>query len=365
MPLDFDPPLLNSASLWATSYEDLKSLYFSKSTGAVTTRTSLVGGFDHDPLIHQHCFVTPEDRSEFQDGPGASAPFKSRSVTSLNTYGYSPYPLSLYLEWSAKIISESGDSSPTANLKPIIISVTGTSADIAQAYSDTASTLRQIHCQGHTRARLLLEVNLSCPNIANKPPPAYSASLLSEYLDAVRVAQSSPDMNSAWLAVPVGIKTPPYTYSTQFTELISAMLASCSLCGIAPIDGTLRCPLSFITATNTLGSSLLLAPSRILHPSENSRSYDPMLASASGTGIGGLAGNALHPLALGNVATIRRMLDEHVKLRDVEIIGVGGINDSAGFERMRSAGAAAVGVGTALGSEGAGIFRMILEKAGV
>jgi len=67
-------------------------------------------------------------------------------------------------------------------------------------------------------------------------------------------------------------------------------------------------------------------------------------------------------LALGNVATIRRMLDEceDEGVKEIEIIGIGGVSDRAGFERMRSVGASVVGVGTALGREGVSIFEKIL-----
>ena len=177
-----------------------------------------------------------------------------------------------------------------------------------------------------------MEINLSCPNIAGKPPPAYSKAELLQYLIPLTDEAGT---------IQVGIKTPPYTYQTQFDELISALLEST----------TNRCPVSFITATNTLGSSLLL-----------SDSLTPALNSSTGTGIGGLAGSALHPLALGNVATIRHMLDTHELLRYIEIIGVGGVNDAASYKRMKAVGAAAVGVGTALGVEGAAVFQRIWQE---
>ena len=53
------------------------------------------------------------------------------------------------------------------------------------------------------------------------------------------------------------------------------------------------------------------------------------------------------------------MLDEHSSLGDINIIGVGGVADSAGFERMKKAGASAVAVGTALGIHGVSIFSKI------
>lgn len=72
-----------------------------------------------------------------------------------------------------------------------------------------------------------------------------------------------------------------------------------------------------------------------------------------------MAGSALHPLALGNVATIRKMLDTNETLKRIAIIGMGGVSDRAGYERMRSVGATAVGVGTALGRGGVGVFEKI------
>ena len=181
-----------------------------------------------------------------------------------------------------------------------------------------------------------MEINLSCPNIAGKPPPAYSKEEFLKYL--IPLLDADPDGSES---IEVGIKTPPYTYQTQFDELISALLESSKG----------RCPISFITATNTLGSSLVL-----------SESLTPALNSSTGAGIGGLAGSALHPLALGNVATIRRMLDAHESLQDIEIIGVGGVHDSAGYKRMKTVGAAAVAVGTALGSQGLVVFESIWQN---
>lgn len=186
----------------------------------------------------------------------------------------------------------------------------------------------------------MMEINLSCPNILDKPPPAYDEVALREYIASIAKAKakfgtSSPIMH-------VGIKTPPYTHQGQFVTLIKALEASST-------DG---CPISFITATNTLGSCLVVG-----------NGNEPALGSANGSGIGGMAGDALHPLALGNVKTIRGMLDasEFTDLHNIAIIGVGGVSDSSGYRRMVSVGADAVGVGTALGREGIPIFSKISQ----
>jgi len=195
-----------------------------------------------------------------------------------------------------------------------------------------------------------MEINLSCPNIPNKPPPAYSGARLAEYLSALKAVMVSLRKDGIGDHIPIGIKTPPYTYADQFDQLINALLDSAK--------GS-SCPISFITATNTLGTSLVLAPSKAA--SDGVTKHLPAINSANGTGIGGLAGAPLHPLALGNVLTLRRDLSSHKELSHIRIIGVGGVSDAEGYKRMRSVGAAAVGVGTALGMKGVGVFKHIAE----
>ena len=194
--------------------------------------------------------------------------------------------------------------------------------------------------------RLAMEVNLSCPNIAGKPPPAYDLAGLSEYLEAIGDSKSTyrGRMASPESVPRVGIKLPPYTYSTQF-EMVASALAKAK--SSEPGEGSV---VDFITCTNTLGSSLVM-----------SEDVKPALNSEAGTGIGGLAGAALHPLALGNVATFRRLLDESEDTKGVLIIGVGGVEDKGGFERMLAVGAGAVACASAMGRFGVGVFEKITK----
>ena len=335
--LDFDPPLLNSANPWATTKEDLRALYNCPHTGAVTTRTALANGFEHDDAAHQYCFFASRShtvRGHSTEPYPHQGTIPSDSISSLNTLGYSPFSVLEYLNMIKDLLlSIQLEGSP---IKPIIVSVAGSAAEVLDHYRSISHLQLEMNQNHHISARLLMEINLSCPNISGKPPPAYSKDELSKYLTPL--VNADPGGRGT---IAVGIKTPPYTYQTQFDELISALLESSK-------D---RCPVSFITATNTLGSSLVL-----------SESFTPALKSATGAGIGGLAGSALHPLALGNVATIRRMLDAHELLQHVEIIGVGGVGDAAGYERMRAVGATVVGVGTALGMEGVAVFERIRKN---
>lgn len=83
----------------------------------------------------------------------------------------------------------------------------------------------------------------------------------------------------------------------------------------------------------------------------------PVLPSEGG--FGGLAGPAIHPLALGNVSTLRKRLDEAGL--EIDIIGVGGVSDAEGYERMRAVGAYAVACATALGKQGVAVFDRIAQ----
>ncbi|THY64200.1 FMN-linked oxidoreductase [Aureobasidium pullulans] len=318
--LSIEPPLLNSANPWCSTREDLEALYLCPNTGAVTTRTSLLHGFPHDDSIHQHAFFSTQSQTS-TTAPDYTISGKEYPA-SLNTLGYSPTPLDTYLTWIEQIVT----ASPNAKPKPFVVSVTGSPQHVAECYTRVAALAARLHIP------LAVEVNLSCPNIANKPPPAYSGDALKEYLDALKDIPRT---------VPLGLKTPPYTYAGQFKTLIDTLRGA----------GT---QIDFLTATNTLGSCLVLG-------NEGARQYQPLLPSAAGTGIGGLAGEPLHPLALGNVATLRQMLNEHAGLHDIDIIGVGGVSDAAGFARMRAVGAKVVAVGTALGREGLPVFAKILQ----
>ncbi|GKU08002.1 dihydroorotate dehydrogenase [Fusarium langsethiae] len=171
-----------------------------------------------------------------------------------------------------------------------------------------------------------MELNLSCPNIPGAPPPAYDGASLQKYLALLPRHPS----------LPIGIKTPPYTHHGQFATLIKTLQNAAS-------------SISFITATNTLGSCLIL---------QDNDNVD-MCPQLPGTGVGGMAGPSLHPLALGNVSTLRKMLDQVPELSHVQIIGVGGVCDGDGYRRMRTVGAYAVAVGTSLGKQGPGVFERI------
>lgn len=332
--LNFDPPILNSATPWATTLEDLRDLYNCPFTGAVTVRTSTLDGFAHDDRFHQFAFFEPSTL-ETAD--------QSRTTGSLNTLGYSPIPLEETLK-NIEAIVNGLSKAQFQKQKPFIVSITGSTEDVSSCIE------KIVEAQLRIDVPLLAEINLSCPNISGKPPPAFTFDGLCEYFRCLADASVSSDQQVmpgfSHLPLRCGIKTPPYSNPENFTILKRALLQFSS-----STDGTQspNLPVHFITATNTLGCSLLLDVQ-----------LRPVLSSVDETGIGGVAGTPLHPLALGNVNMIRRMLDSEPSLKEIRIIGVGGVHDRAGRHRMMAVGADVVAIGTALGRSGLGVFEEIL-----
>ena len=302
--LSINPPLLNSASPWATTADNLRELLKCPHTGAVTTRTSILdeAGFDHQPPKHRYQFFDPstgEIHSKGSaDGPLPSSywdvPSDASKVGSINSLGYSPLSLSKYLDILTTLAAEMSHTTKT-----VIISVTGTAEEVRQCYD------RIVEWEGSVGFNIAMEVNLSCPNIEGKPPPAYGSP--EEYVKALPTQTQ----------IPVGLKVAPFTYAEQVEVFLNGVDVR----------------ISFVTAVNTLGGCVV------------------------GDIAGGMAGVGLHPLAVGNVKLLRKGLD--ARRLNIDIIGVGGVCDKDGFDRMRSAGAMAVAVGTALGRWGVGIFEKI------
>jgi dihydroorotate dehydrogenase (fumarate) len=249
-------------------------------------------------------------------------------------------PLSQTLQDLEKI-TKAVNHPDNVNPKPIIVSITGSVEELKACLYQITQARPLIN------APLYVEINLSCPNIMGKPPPAFGTEGLTEYLTCLRDFNSSHDKlgpkDATASNVRFGIKTPPYSNPENFQVLQQALLK-------LVVNDILEIPLQFITATNTLGCSLVL-----------NRNCVPLVSSEDGSGIGGMAGAPLHALSLGNVHIIRSILKSHKALQHVQVIGVGGVNDGDGMRRMRSAGADFVGVGTALAMKGVKVFDEILS----
>lgn len=308
------------------------ALYLCPFTGAVTTRTSLLDGFDQNDNIHQHVF------------------FGENNNSSINSYGYSPYPLNHYINW----IKEIHEEHPTSS-KPFIISITGKADELELCFQKIQDFRQEMKFPNEYGFDIAVEINLSCPNVPKVPPPAYNTESLLPYLIVTkRYYLEDPTLI-------IGLKLPPYTYELQFTALISATWRHRNDQGIA-----------FLASTNTLGSGL------VFNDQVKSKDSDDM---ALPTGWGGLGGVTIHPLSVGNVSKLVSLLESptqatRLKLAGADksteegpekivVFGVGGINSGKSFKHFLNVGAVAGEVGTALGVEGVGVFERICKEAGI
>ncbi|KAJ7596807.1 hypothetical protein C8J56DRAFT_1000917 [Mycena floridula] len=290
------PALLNSSCAWASDFEQLSELYQCRFTGAVTTRTSSIDG-------------SSEDES-----------YKV-AFSASGTILQSPAP----------------EPSPS---KPFIISITASSAE---DLSKTLALIQQFRAKIYdihpdSPSRIAIEFNTSCPNIAGSPPQGYILDSDASILAMLQVIADEVRKDQTFTA---GLKLPPYIYRDQFVSVVK-LISSMEFVGT---NGVKRNPFAFFTCTNTLGSSLLFG--------------DQVLEStgefAVPTVFGGLAGDGLHALALGNVRMFSQLLEGQL----ISIIGVGGVTSPDAAQRMRAAGAKVVACATLLGKEGTRAFEML------
>ena len=132
--------LFNSSNPFATHQEDLEALNAS-SAGAVATRTACPG------------FVHDEATMKWKSPDGANT---------INCLGYSPMPFEYYHDCL---------KAGTVTTKPAWFSISGYAAQCAEMIERAAALAPSLP------GGLAVEINLSCPNIAGKPPIRQAAQL--------------------------------------------------------------------------------------------------------------------------------------------------------------------------------------------
>lgn len=277
--------------------------------------------------------------------------FASSSTTSLNSYGYSPHPLKLYLEWIYAILTPPRLTRPQPS-KPFIISITSSKPreleEMVGAIQELRARLKTLDITtGIAPSELVaIELNTSCPNIGGAPPPSYNFPSLIPLLGVLASAFSADQ------TLTIGLKLPPYLYATCFHDAVGTIASFTRPNGTTTVN-----PFAFITCINTLGSSLLFTD-------QVNSELSSEISVALPTPLGGLGGDAIHPIALGNVFSFNQLLSHHADgaLSNITIFGVGGVTSPAAALRMFKAGAGIVEGATLLGQQGVSAFQSIAER---
>ena len=194
--------------------------------------------------------------------------------------------------------------------KPIIASISGFSKD------DYLEMIREFDSSGAD----ILELNLSCPNIVGKPQAGYNFKYSKEVLEAARKITNKP----------IAVKLPAYldlVHQKQMAEIL------------------INAKIDFAVLINSIGNCLII----------DSEKEEAVIKPKKG--LGGLGGEYIKPIALGNVFSFYQLLKNKIK-----IIGVGGINSGRDVFEFILAGADMVQIATAYARESADVFNRISKE---
>ena len=229
------------------------------------------------------------------------------------------HPNPTVLDWGPGLINAVGLANPgveaeveilrqtRALLQPLAVPL------IASVFAETVEGFADVARQVSAAAPDLIEVNISCPNVAAEfgRPFALEAETAAAVTRAVRAATSIP------ITVKLSANTP------DLIAIAQAVVA-------AGADA--------LTAINTLGPGMVI----------DLESGHPVLANR----VGGVSGPAIRPIAVRCVYDLARAVE-------VPIIGTGGVSSGEDALEMIMAGATLVGVGSALYARGPEVFAEI------
>lgn len=168
-----------------------------------------------------------------------------------------------------------------------------------------------------------VELNLGCPNVwgesGQKPIAAFNLDLMERILSSVdAVVPGSYD-----------VKVSPYSDPLMIEQVAHVLM---------------RHNVEHVVTSNTFPNGIaVIGGKRVLN---------------TPNGYGGVAGNALHQVALGQVSQFVSALTDS----PIKVVGVGGVNSGARIIAMREAGASKVQIGTAFGERKGRVFSEMLEE---
>jgi dihydroorotate dehydrogenase (fumarate) len=244
--------------------------------------------------------ITKEPREQ-NDGVA----YWSNDAYSLNSLGLPNRGLDYYREH----LGEMADLCHGAG-KPLFLSVAPFGIDELREILEAVAGMNAVDA---------IEINLGCPNVwaAGAQKRIFCFDL--GYVESALVA-SEP------VSIPVGLKVSPLSDPEYLRELA------------VKVDGRT----AFVTAINTFPNAYSMTDGK------------PDIGATEG--FAGLAGPALKPIALGQVAQYHKLL------RSTPIVAAGGVTTGRDVADYLAAGATIVQLNTAFANRGIQVFSTILEE---
>lgn len=275
----FTNPLMNAAGVLCSTAEDLERMCASKS-GTLVTKSCT---------------------TEFREGNPEPRYFATK-IGTINSMGLPNLGFEFYMNFAK---AHTG--------KPLFVSVSGMSMDDNVEMARKLSPVAVEKC-------VLMELNLSCPNVPGKAQVGYEFDTMTKYLTRISEVYDAP----------FGIKLPPYFDIAHFDQA-------------AEIFNKFP-KVRFLTCVNSLGNGLVIDTEKesvVIKPKQ---------------GFGGLGGQYILPTALANVNAFHRRCPDKI------IIGCGGVFSGEEVFMHLLAGASLVQVGSALHEEGPAIFERLISE---
>jgi dihydroorotate dehydrogenase (fumarate) len=195
----------------------------------------------------------------------------------------------------------------TGGSKPVFLSVAGLTH---------SENLELLKIANGCETLPLIELNLSCPNIAGKPQTGYDFEATRELLEQAFTICTKR----------IGVKLPPYFDMVHFDMMADVLR---------------QFPIAYVNSVNSIGNGLFIDVD------------EEMVGIKPKNGFGGIGGLYIKPTALANVRKFYELLP------GVDIIGCGGVQNGADVFEHILCGASVVQIGTTLWEEGPACFTRI------
>lgn len=237
---------------------------------------------------------------------------------SINSMGLPNLGYKFYLDYYRKLISK-GEGVEGEGVKgegvggKMVLSVSGMSI------KENLVILREISAMGkELRRSIVVELNLSCPNVVGKSQMGYDFETVKDFLWKIR--------RGGFHFIELGLKLPPYFDMAHFKMMSEILRANADI-------------VNFIVCVNSIGNGLVIDFEK-----------EAVVISPKG-GFGGIGGDFILPTALANVRKFYELVGDVI-----DVVGVGGVRSGKEAFLHILCGARGVQIGTALMREGVEVF---------
>lgn len=281
----FATPFMNAAGVMCQTSDQLNTLAAS-SSGSLVTKSCT---------------------SEFREG-NPEPRYSSAPLGSINSMGLPNLGFDFYFDYALNTFPKNNNRS-----KPLFFSISGLTL------GESVSMAERLNLLGNA-GKVILELNLSCPNVPGKPQIGYDMEDMDRYLSEVSRVYDAP----------FGVKMPPYFDIAHFDAAAEVLNRYERV--------------AFVTCINSVGNALLIdvkTESVLIKPKN---------------GFGGLGGQYVLPTALANVNAF------YTRCPSKKVIGCGGVSSGSEAFMHILAGASLVQIGTQLQEEGVGVFDRVADE---